>query len=230
MYCIKCGNELAPDAVFCSKCGASQNGGMNANAGLPSNSANFNGTMHDDSERLRLIEAADNSLKVMDMIAKKQIKLNEDKAKFDKSNKKYRNNIVIALIFFFGILCAVPESLSAVQKKTLTGAEGTIISLILCGIGALLIFYAVRVSKKKTKLNKENDENNKVINQEIYELQCDKSLDWLPVNYREPIPFDCIYRYLLDKRANNLQEALNLFETELHQARMEQIAVQNSYR
>ena len=177
-----------------------------------------------------LIELADNSLKVMDLIAKRQIKLNEEKTKFDKTNKKYKRNIILAVIFFIYLLCVISGLLSAIQKKTLSGSEGTVISLVLCGIEALLIIYAVRLSKKKNKLVKENEENNKSIKQEIYELQCDKSLDWLPVNYREPIPFDCIYRYLLDKRANNLQEALNLFETELHQARMEQIAAQNSYR
>ena len=224
MFCIKCGSELAPDAVFCSKCGANQNGGMQLA------SKDSNGTMYDESERLHLIELADNSLKVMDLIAKRQIKLNEEKTKFDKTNKKYKRNIILAVIFFIYLLCVISGLLSAIQKKTLSGSEGTVISLVLCGIEALLIIYAVRLSKKKNKLVKENEENNKSIKQEIYELQCDKSLDWLPVNYREPIPFDCIYRYLLDKRANNLQEALNLFETELHQARMEQIAVQNSYR
>lgn len=230
MYCIKCGNELAPDAVFCSKCGANQNGGTNANGGMKSGSNGNNVTMHDDSERNHLIELADNSLKVMDLIAKRQIKLNEEKAKFDKTNKKYKSNIILAVIFIIGLLCAISEVLSAVQKKMLSGSEGTIVSLVICGIEALLIIYAIRLSKKRNKLVEENEENNKVIKQEIYELQCDKSLEWLPANYRAPIPFDYIYRYLLDKRANNLQEALNLFETELHQARMEHIAASNNYR
>ena len=50
------------------------------------------------------------------------------------------------------------------------------------------------------------------------------ALSWLPPKYRNTIYINKIIEYLANMRAKTLQEAVNLLETEIHQATMENLA------
>ncbi|MDE6088393.1 MAG: hypothetical protein K2G25_08415 [Oscillospiraceae bacterium] len=71
---------------------------------------------------------------------------------------------------------------------------------------------------KKLELLKNNYE------QELETLKNDSTLSWLPYDYRDSISYAYLFSYLNNMRANNLGEAINLYETEKHQARLETIS------
>ena len=52
-------------------------------------------------------------------------------------------------------------------------------------------------------------------------LKNEPAILWLPYNYRTSFAYAYLVSYVTDMRANNLQEAINLFETEMHQFRLE---------
>ena len=55
-------------------------------------------------------------------------------------------------------------------------------------------------------------------------MKNDSTLNWLPFNYRDSFSYKYIAQYIHNGRAYNLKEAINLLETEQHQARMELLA------
>ena len=97
------------------------------------------------------------------------------------------------------------------------GAAGIFISLVPF---AILIFARITVSSScKIRINKAN--------KQLEILRNDPVLFWLPPLYRHSNAFNYIAEYVVNMRANTLQEALNLYETEQHQARVELYSLMN---
>ena len=89
------------------------------------------------------------------------------------------------------------------------------------GLGLILIVYAfIRQNKSKQKAA-EYKQQVQAKQRELETLKNDAALTWLPYNYRNSTAFAMMYNYLNNMRANNLTEAINLLETEMHQARVE---------
>lgn len=76
-----------------------------------------------------------------------------------------------------------------------------------------IIGRTMTISKSKARMKKASAQ------MEI--LRNDPVLFWLPPLYRHSVAYNCIASYVINMRANTLQEALNLYETERHQARVE---------
>ena len=108
------------------------------------------------------------------------------------------------------------------SKNAATGIAGTVFgAAILVGV-----IFGYRKFKSVQKENIKNAENRiAVLNTEIQTLKSDKTLEWLPNQYRDPFAFANMFSYMLNMRASNLKEAINLYEMELHQARLEQLSV-----
>ena len=107
--------------------------------------------------------------------------------------------------------------LSLIIASAVSGSSG-----ILCFIflAAGIAFAIVNKMKAQKELNAERAalESNR---QQLETLKNDASLAWLPYDYRDSVSFRYMYGYLQNMRANNLQEAINLFELEKHQAVVE---------
>ena len=63
-----------------------------------------------------------------------------------------------------------------------------------------------------------------VVERKHNELSSDPLMSWLPSDYRNSSDAFKVIEYLSNMRAKTLQEALNLLETEKHQATLETIA------
>lgn len=130
------------------------------------------------------------------------------------------------------------ELLLATQKQTNVKklrwfVLASIICVFIVGIGgsaaaavfslapfAILIFARITVSSScKIRINKAN--------KQLEILRNDPVLFWLPPLYRHSNAFNYIAEYVVNMRANTLQEALNLYETEQHQARVELYSLMN---
>lgn len=85
---------------------------------------------------------------------------------------------------------------------------------------AAIIGYSVLMNMQFKKCVKTNGE----LSAEHERLMADPCLAWLPTDYRNSTAWEKIAGYLINMRANTLQEAINLYETEAHQERLESIA------
>jgi hypothetical protein len=103
-----------------------------------------------------------------------------------------------------------------------------IAGLIMAAIVVTLGVLGLKNFSKKNKLNQEKDERLYAIDQEISRLKSDVSLQWLPPQYLNTYAYNTIYTYVVNNRVRNFQEALNLYETEMHRARLEMIAASNN--
>lgn len=92
---------------------------------------------------------------------------------------------------------------------------------IIAVLGYLTIIgYSILMNvqfKKYVKINRE-------LFAEHERLIADPCLAWLPPDYRNSTAWEKIAGYLTNMRASTLQDAVNLYETEAHQERLESIA------
>ena len=78
------------------------------------------------------------------------------------------------------------------------------------------------ISKKKEAAALEAEKQ--TLENTLLSLKNDPVLLWLPYDYRDSTSFTYLYTYLTNLRANSLKEAINLYETEKHQERLELIS------
>lgn len=92
----------------------------------------------------------------------------------------------------------------------------TIGVLIMLALTALCVWTFMNHKKRKKLLA--------AAEAELDRAHANPALSWLPPEYRNTIYINKIIEYLANMRAKTLQEALNLLETEIHQATMENLA------
>ena len=121
---------------------------------------------------------------------------------------------------------AMEEQMTQLEAKASNSSRNKLIILgvfltAFMGLGLILIIYAfIRQNKNKQKLA-EYQQQMQAKQNALETLKNDAALVWLPYNYRNSTAFAMMYGYLTNMRANNLTEAINLLETEMHQARVE---------
>lgn len=210
MFCNNCGTELPEGAVFCQKCGASRG---NASTGLAQNSQQKVANADPVQDRESLIALMESSTSAMDEVKKREDTIKQYEEKVEKLNEMPVKRI--------GIGCGIIGVILAIQltSKVITdfGVQCMMSFFI---IVACIIMVSVICSKiKNNHLSKIADER-----AALEKAKSNIALDWLPYDYRESVAFAYIYSYLQNQRAHNLTEAINLFETEKHQARLELIS------
>lgn len=89
------------------------------------------------------------------------------------------------------------------------------------GLGLILIVYAFIRQNKSKQTAADYKQQVQAKQREVETLKNDAALAWLPYNYRDSTFFAMMYGYVTNMRANTLSEAINLLETEMHQARVE---------
>ncbi|MBD5130806.1 MAG: hypothetical protein HDT43_12925 [Ruminococcaceae bacterium] len=123
------------------------------------------------------------------------------------------------------------SSLGSCVKRTLIGfALWSVVGVLFMDVPiipplgyAAVIGVSVLMKVKFKKCVKINEE----LSAKHEALMSDPSLAWLPPDYRNSTAWEKIAGYLTNMRADTLQDALNLFETEAHQERMESLAAMN---
>ena len=162
--------------------------------------------MNNAQERQLLLSQMGANGQIMNAIEGHENAIEAAEEKVEKLEKKAstKRAVIISLI-------------SLIIASAVSGSSG-----ILCFIflAAGIAFAIVNKMKAQKELNAERAalESNR---QQLETLKNDASLAWLPYSYRDSISFRYMYGYLQNMRANNLQEAINLFELEKHQAVVE---------
>lgn len=207
MFCQNCGNELADGAAFCPSCGTAQN---DAAVSLSKGVVAAAGAANVADERKQVLAVMDNSFSVMTSIKQKENEIEEKEEQIEKALSKARKRYII-LWFFLGLMvCCVLESIIGTALA----------SLIWVGFIAFGVWNMINKKKEAKTLTAEKQ----TLENTLVSLKNDETLSWLPYDYRDSTSFTYLYTYLTNMRANSLKEAINLYETEKHQARLELIS------
>ena len=201
MFCKKCGNKIDDGAVFCPACGTDQSAELSVSSGANISFSN------NSQERDAILAQATNCLPVMT-----SMKENEDKIEsLDDEIEKYEKKGKIIYAIFIYIVCFLIVAI--ILQKT-----PNFIQLL-----GMIAIVPIPVMYRKKKLNKaaELKAQKQECENQINVLKQDATLSWLPYDYRDATSFAMILSYLENMRANTLKEAINLLETEKHQARVE---------
>ncbi len=164
-------------------------------------------------ERQQLLACANNCKSLLDDMARRE---DEYSYLFEKE-RKFKNRIGwIILGLIFGPLLALVGFIDFfVHPKAI--AVSLTITLICLAITVLSVLAIVNHNKRKARMP--------VIVEEHAALCADPAISWLPPDYRNASLARKIIEYLYNMRAKTLQEAINLLESEKHQATMETLAV-----
>ena len=158
------------------------------------------------SEKEQLIADITNSYNIM-----QQIELCESTyEQIEEKHEKLASGKLILLVLFVAVFLA-----ALLLDKHIFG--GIIVA------AATVAFFFLR--SRKLKAYKRQME---AALSEAARLKADSSLSWLPLAYRDTTAFQYISSYIANMRANSLQEAINLYETEKHQARVELYTLMNN--
>lgn len=203
MFCSKCGFELPDGAAFCQKCGTPQTQVVNTSTAVVETQT----VISQVDEKQFLMNQMENSFPAMT-----RIKESEDKivALEDAAKKAKYNSSTVSVAVGFAI-CAIVKFFGMMKVPLIA-------AIILGVIGG--IAFSVTFSKKRKDIERQISEETTTLNN----YKQDSSLSWLPYDYRSGVSFVYLYTYIHNLRANTLTEAINLFETEMHQARMEMIS------
>ena len=198
MFCVNCGKKFNDGTSFCPECGFSQNSNIST--------VNTSYTVPVTDDRSVLLEYMNGSFDVMTSIKNQELLIEEHETKVEKFKKKSRKCCIIPFVITFSVIALFFEPL---QTQILQNA------LLIIGI-VLGILYILSNRKKVRQLKDKISECNEIIE----DLKKDSAIAWLPYDYRDSTAFAYIFQYVQNFRANSLKEAINLYETEKHQARL----------
>ena len=167
------------------------------------------------NERETLIQNISAALPIaqqMSLIEEEVGKLHEEREK----KKKIGVGLIILLII--AVLCVLYGFVVIVATKHLDGLFNVVLGVI--------PFVAVykRLQRAKECLIKIEE-----LKEKYQGMQNDSNLSWLPMDYRSSFCISEIATYVQNGRADTLKEAINLFETEQHNQRLENAAALGAY-
>ncbi len=134
------------------------------------------------------------------------------------SDKRRKARGVGSFILFYIVGAVLGGLLMMVLSNIPFFAYGPMSGLIAFSMFILPILVPILARIMRSK-QCENEINK--LNAQLTTYKNDPVLYWLPAAYRDSFSFTQIASYIQNMRANNIQEAINLLETEKHQARLE---------
>ncbi len=143
--------------------------------------------------------------------------------------------IVVTVLLHISIIplvCLIVASGFAELIVTATGTEDSFakaIMLLVFSIFAWLItvlitipiLYGLYTGKQKTKMRLNSQYSNAKNQYQKAVKRLGGKISFLPPDYRYSEAVESFYRYVNNYRANDLQQAINLYEEEMHRLRME---------
>lgn len=169
-------------------------------------------------ERQQLLACANNCSSLLDKMARcenEYDRLSEKETKYKKrSGWVWLGVVLCPLLALGGIVDLLTNEYPSARNGDIIGV------VIMAVLTALCVLALKNHAKRKARIPKVIDE---------HAILCaDPEISWLPPDYRNSVYARKIIEYLANMRAKTLQEALNLLETEKHQATMEAIGVINA--
>lgn len=249
MFCSSCGKQIADGSKFCSFCGATQptiaNGQVVTTAPMPTSIPEPAPVIKPVGEKqkklgMRLRETAatlDELLPIEKQIAEDEkyvqgVKTGKIQSTFIKG---YYPFLICGGVCFLVIACG-----GCLIGGFLGNALVVVISI---GVGALLLGaftliglpFGQMIQKnrqqkleeavpiKEANLQKNLERRKQLLTDSFWE-----TIEIVPESYRYSFAMNTIAGYFENGRADSMKEALNLFETEKHQWRMEEIQIQQA--
>ncbi len=202
MFCKYCGNQLDDNSMFCTRCGSNQD---------------------TDYELETLKSNISRSYNVMSAIKQKENQVYAANVKL----RKYRIIPAIKLLLkLFGLCFLIYYIITIIfpnlglYMRFLGIRIGDIFKWVTILLPFSFIIVPVLFKKKSNNIKRELQE----LENELANLKSDNSLSWLPYSYRDSKSYNCIASYVLNLRATSLKDAINLYETEKHQSRVEMLS------
>lgn len=159
------------------------------------------------TERDELVANISASLEAM-----KKIEFYENELEYLSENRRKARGVGSFVLFY--LVGAVLGGLLMMIFANVNDMSGLIVfSMFILPILVPIIARIIRTKHYDKKIAETTPE--------LIEAKNTPVLNWLPVTYRNSVSFSYIASYIQNMRANTLAEALNLFETEKHQARLE---------
>ena len=168
-------------------------------------------------EKEQLLSDLYNSTEAMNTIHQLEARIEELKQKPPfKQRKTSCLSLFLAPIVAFAVLMAyiMLFSLWASFKEHGQALTAGLLIVTFIAVHVLWIGATIHRNSKAKAVMAETEAK-------LAEAWNNPSLAWLPPMYRNSLAYEKIKEYTVNKRANSLKEALNLFETEMHQARLE---------
>lgn len=220
MFCPKCGAENGDNNDYCVKCGTLLNGSIGKDN---SNSNDEKNIIIKELEYVipflqQLDSLEERTEELINQAAPIKIQMDEHLTKINNNDQSGRNvgaiisPIVIILFFlqigFYGLIVGVPL--------------GVVVGLLIKFVPASKTYDKNRYATLKIQYDdlSEEIEKNKNTIESIIEKIRDR-ISVLPETYRYYIAANYIYNTLNDGRADNMKEALNLYEEQLHRWKIE---------
>lgn len=137
----------------------------------------------------------------------------------EKKAKKLSGILFTYLYVLLGmILCGIAALLFAL---ILPDSLDTLVELlVIAGTIVFTVIMRKRGKQKQEEAQKKIDEEK----QHFISIANKPELSFIPPDYRHTLCIVRLYNYFVNGRVNTMQEAVNLYETEAHQERMEEAA------
>lgn len=167
-------------------------------------------------EREQLLECARQSAPAIKELAdceNKYLKLFEKETKFKKREGWVWLGMILCPLLVLGAIIFI---ITGKEPSAKTLGTDLTMCVVLGGIGAFCIWRFMTHLKRKNELAEASAK--------VDRAQDNPALSWIPPKYRITTYIGKIIEYLQNMRAKTLQEAINLLETEIHQATMENLA------
>jgi uncharacterized Zn finger protein (UPF0148 family) len=202
MFCNKCGTKLSDGATFCASCGAAQNGVVAVGETV---------TVTADSEKATVMEKINGSFEVMKAMKEKEDAISKCSEEHNELETKQNGKKTARTVAYIVCGIFIVSGLGSLRN-------GGIAIIVICAIVIACLVGSVK--KRKARMTSLIEEIGRY-SKELEVLKNDGTIQWLPYDYRDSTAFAYIYSYLTNLRASNLKEAINLYETEKHQQRLE---------
>lgn len=186
------------------------------------------------SDKEQMLNKLDRLRGPLQSIFEQYSKIEQEKAQLEKLKKQYKraenqskDAICIPMIIMGGAGCLILAMLRSEVEVPLNLIVGLI---VVATTVALAVFTSAKFG---------NESGMRTYQKNIDELQNALSVDErivpgmteiivediqiIPQDYRYPLAVEFIYKCLLNQRAQNISEAVNLYEDQLHKWRMEQM-------
>lgn len=170
--------------------------------------------------REELIAQFENGMPAMRQVTDACVEIAALQEKKENILKKKKAGWTILFWFASMIVLGIPLEIvnaviGAIFKGDLRDSLTVILELILV-VAAVIATIKIRKFVQKKADTLEENEIAPAFNK-LAELMQQPSLAFLPESYRFPSPYETLYGYFKDMRANTIQEAVNLYEDELRQ-------------
>lgn len=216
MFCSKCGAEIELGNIYCTNCGEKIN--VNNSVNILSNKTDFNMT-ECINELMNIIQPLQ---KVEEINCKKE--LYKSQAKKAGNDMELVLNIAAGIISFFGSMIISFALAFIINIKTFEQLFYVFVMLICLIYAAIKFFFKPMVQKNKAKeadkyenMAWEAQQSAQNAFQEVYPVLS----KYIPEDYWYSDAVSSIASYFRNSRADNMKEAINLYEEEMSRLRIE---------